>query len=144
MESRDNHTSGHVKTQLEPEYSECAWVLIISLVKYLHYFRCPSSLLIFGQWKVFKAFWEVFFLLLMHSKHFTFIPHKLSDSHLITAEYNDLYEVKSWRTFMVVTWRNLMFVIETKCSLQLNGHYTFKLLRRWLSILFIYFICDWC
>lgn len=47
-----------------------------------------------------------FSLLLMHSKHFTFIPHKLSDSHLITAEYNDLYEVKSWRTFMVLTWND--------------------------------------
>lgn len=42
MESRDNHTLGHVKTQLEPECSECTRLLAASRVKCPHYFRYPS------------------------------------------------------------------------------------------------------
>lgn len=33
MESRDNHTLGHIKTQLGPECSECAWLPAVSRVR---------------------------------------------------------------------------------------------------------------
>lgn len=80
MESRDNHTLGHVKTQLQPECSECAWLLAISRVKYPHYFRDPSvypasiSIRALVFMSMLKCFIDIPHALYIHSHRLYWLP----------------------------------------------------------------------
>lgn len=90
MESRNNHTLGHVKTQLEPECSECTWLLAVSRVKCPHYFCYPSvypasiSTLILDVFMSMMNFIDV---------HELFIHTNSIDSHFHDVLYWLLYDV---------------------------------------------------